>query len=109
MRWRVIEHAFEHGVGIGEAINELAEKLVTEPRRWKPTIRGGDVWPGDLIGLGPGLALRVEQVIFDGPDGMLVGRADCDGPIDNGRHGVLRPGQPYAAVVSADGELSWLH
>lgn len=84
------------------------EAHLSPVRKTSPTIRGAEVRPGDLIGLGPGLALRVEQVIFDGDDGLLVGRAECDGPLDNDRHGVLRPGQPYAAVVSADGELSWL-
>lgn len=77
-------------------------------RQSSSTIRGGDVQRGDIIGLGQGLGLRVEQVVFEGEDGLLIGRADCSEPIDNGRHGMLRPGQPYAAVVTASGELSWI-
>lgn len=76
-------------------------------RATAPTILAENVRPGDLIGLGPGLALRVDQTIFDGDDGLLIGRADCDGAVTDTRHGSLRHNQPYAAVVARGAELQW--
>lgn len=85
--------------------------IIPEPldRPLALTIPGMAVRPGDLIGLGPGFALRVEQTVFDGGDGLLVGRIACPLPVYDDRHGNLRNGQPYAAVVTATGELRWLH
>lgn len=73
-----------------------------------PTILAEEVRAGDLIGIGPGLALRVDHIVFDGPDGLLAGRVETDEPKVDTRHGALRDGQPYAAVVAAGSELKML-
>lgn len=83
------------------------DSTVEADRDWQPTILAEDVRPGDVIGLGPELGLRVDHIDFDGTEGLLAGRIQCDAPVD-GRHGPLRPNQPYATVVYAGSELRWL-
>lgn len=103
-RWRVVFTEYQL---LGKSHSFSPAQL--SPVRENPTsIRGGDVRAGDLIGLGPGLGLRVTQTVFDGEDGLLIGRAECEGKTTDTRHGTLRNGQPYAAVVTASGTLHWM-